>query len=88
MPKERLHEQVSNLRKVIDDVDAADECTTAELRQIADEINLTLNDPELEAPSETLLHKLEEEAIRFGESHPAVATATRQVMEVLKNIGV
>ncbi|MCL6414347.1 DUF4404 family protein [Aestuariirhabdus sp. Z084] len=88
MPKQRLHEQVTNLRKVIDDVEAVDECTTAELRLIADEINQALNEPELETPSETLLNKLEEEAIRFGESHPAIATATRQVMEVLKNIGV
>ncbi|RRJ82488.1 DUF4404 family protein [Aestuariirhabdus litorea] len=88
MPKERLYEQVNNLRKVIEDVEAADECTTAELRQIADEINHTLADPDLEAPSETLLNKLEEEAIRFGESHPAIATAARQVLELLKNIGV
>ncbi|MBU2709018.1 DUF4404 family protein [Zooshikella marina] len=88
MTPKRLQPDMDELLKVIDDVEAADECTTAELRQIADEINTAINAPEAEPPIEALKHRLEEEAIKFAESHPAIASATRQVLDTLNNMGI
>ncbi len=88
MPKQQLKDQVSNLHNVIDTVDAADECTTADLRLIAEEINHSLNDPSAETPLDGFIHRLEAEAYKFADSHPALSEASRQVIDVLKNIGI
>ena len=65
-----------------------DECTAGSLKQITKEIQLALAQAEGDIPLHDFNEQLEKEAIKFGEDHPAVAQAIRQLMITLSNIGI
>lgn len=88
MSPKHLQPHVENIETIIHAMDAADECTTAELKAIAEELNLAIANPNQGTPVETIIDELEQELIRFSDKHPALAEAIQQLLDGLKNIGV
>jgi hypothetical protein len=88
MTTEKLQQELENLQTIIKSTEAVDECTTADLELIASEINHSLANPDESQPLEAFTQRLEVEALTFAESHPTLAAATRQVIELLKNMGI
>ncbi|MCX4026658.1 DUF4404 family protein [Endozoicomonas sp. SM1973] len=88
MAPKRLQPHVDQIQNIIQAMDAADECTTGELKAIAEELNLAIANPKQGTPVETIIDQLEQELIKFSDKHPALAEAIQQLLDGLKNIGV
>ncbi|MRI31521.1 hypothetical protein EOPP23_00760 [Endozoicomonas sp. OPT23] len=84
---EELHINIQNLHDLLEG-QPVDDCTAGSLKQITDEIQLALAQAEGEIPLQDYNEQLEQELIKFGEEHPALAQAIRQVMNTLSSIGI
>lgn len=84
---EELHLNIQSLHDLLEG-QPVDDCTAGTLKQITDELQLALAQAEGDIPLQEYNEQLEQEAIRFGEEHPALAQAIRQVMTTLSSIGI
>ena len=84
---DQLHLNIQNLHDLLEG-QPVDDCTAGALKQITDEIQLALAQAEGEIPLQDFNEQLEQEAIRFGEEHPAISQAIRQVITTLTSIGI
>ena len=84
---EELHLNIQNLHDLLEG-HPVDDCTAATLKQLTDELQLSLAQAEGEIPLQDYNAQLEQEAIKFGEDHPALAQALRQILTTLSSIGV
>ncbi len=84
---EELHLNIQNLHDLLEG-QPVDDCTAGTLKQITDELQLALAQAEGEIPLQDYNEQLEQEAIKFGEDHPALAQAVRQILTTLSSIGV
>ena len=84
---EELHINIQNLHDLLEG-QPVDDCTAGSLKQITEEIQLALAQAEGEIPLQDYNEQLEQELIKFGEEHPALAQAIRQVMSTLSSIGI
>ncbi|MGI9277891.1 MAG: DUF4404 family protein [Endozoicomonas sp.] len=84
---EQLHLNIQDLHDLLEG-QPVDDCTAGALKQITDEIQLALAQAEGEIPLQDYNEQLEQEAIRFGEEHPAISQAIRQVITTLSSIGI
>ncbi|MCK5893184.1 MAG: DUF4404 family protein [Endozoicomonadaceae bacterium] len=84
---DKLNAHIQDLHDLLDG-HPVDECTAASLRQITDELKLSLIRAKENIPVETFNDRFEKEAIEFAEKHPSIAQAIRQVMNTLNSIGI
>ncbi len=84
---EELHVYIQQLHDLLEG-QPVDDCTAGSLKQITEEIQLAVAQAEGDIPIQGYNEQLEQEAIRFGENHPALAHAVRQVMNTLSSIGI
>lgn len=82
-----LQINIQNLHDLLEGA-PVDECTASTLKQVTDELQIAVAQAEGDIPLQGYNEQLEQEAIRFGEEHPALTQAIRQVMTTLSNIGI
>ncbi|MGB0359933.1 MAG: DUF4404 family protein [Endozoicomonas sp.] len=84
---DELHLNIQSLHDALAD-SPVDECTASTLKQITDDINIAIAQAEGKIPVQGLNDQLEQQAIQFGENHPALTMAIRQVMVTLSSMGI
>ncbi len=84
---EELHINIQNLHDLLEG-QPVDDCTAGSLKQITNEIQLALAQAEGDIPLQGYNEQLEQELIGFGEDHPALTQAIRQVINTLSSIGI
>ena len=84
---EELHLNIQNLHDLLEG-SPVDDCTASSLKLVTDEIQLAVAQAEGDIPLQGYNEQLEQEAIKFGEEHPALTQAIRQVINTLSSIGI
>ena len=84
---EQLHYSIQNLHNLLDK-NPVDECTAGSLRQMTDELRISVAQAEGKVPEQDYNSKLEEVAVRLSESHPAITQAIREIIITLGSIGI
>ncbi len=88
MSQEQLILDIQNLHDLLEGTPAVDECTAASLEQLTRNIEIAIAQAEGELPESDVEEQIEAELLRFGDDHPALAQALRQIINTLHNIGI
>lgn len=88
MSQEQLILDIQNLHDLLEGSTAVDECTAASMDQIARDLELALAQAEGKLPETHVEEQLEAEILRFGDEHPALSQALKQILNTLHNIGI
>jgi hypothetical protein len=83
--QQHLREQLAALHAALQRADSLDEESRAQLREVMDDIRLTL---ERGHRSESLTGRLREAVDRFEGTHPALTEAAGRVIDALANLGI
>ncbi|MCE0557041.1 MULTISPECIES: DUF4404 family protein [unclassified Motilimonas] len=84
--KQKLTQDLEQLDQAIKQAFPADECTAANLRQVADEISLAIQTGH--SPQQQVEEQLEVELLNFEQAHPQLSQAIRNLMNTLSGMGI
>ncbi len=84
--KQQLNDEIQELHRVIENELPADECTASNLKQVTDELQIALETGK--SPQNEVEGQLEQEMLKFGEEHPAISLAIKNLMNSLSSMGI
>ncbi len=84
---EDIRLRIQNLHDMLEG-QPVDDCTAGSLKQITDDIQLALAQAEGDIPIQRYNERLNQEAIRFSQDHPALSQAIKQIVTSLESMGV
>lgn len=84
---EKLHSHIQHLHDELKNA-AVDDITANSLKEMADDIKLSVAQAEGKIPDQSFMDELERHAIELSETHPTVSNVLRQIIVSLGSMGI
>lgn len=88
MSQEQLILDIQKLHDILEGTPAVDECTASSIERLTRDLEIAIAQAEGKLPETDVEEQLEAEMLRFGDEHPALSQALRQIINTLHNIGI